>query len=514
MQVCLLSINCNDRQYGLGIYQLAAMVRRHRSGVAVRVLNHPVQTQARHLLFDVMREPARIYGFSVHHGHGPLALQIARDVRRLQPDAVIVMGGSDMAALEPDELEGCVDWCVVGEGEAAIVALVDATMAGEAPVPTAGLMRPRALTADMPLRMTQRKALDELPSPYLDGVFDAHDQFPTVYLETYRGCVWNCSFCYEGRGRKGIASYSRERIEAELDNLLTDPRVRRIEFYDTIFNVDPERTRWLLRLLIDRNRHGTTFIGEFMLEWLDDEEIELLGASGFEMIEVGLQSVNARTLKRSGRKTDLAAFDERARAVLGRTGVDLCIDAMYGLEDETLDDFIATVDHIGRLEGANGRRPTPILFTTRVHPGTRLHRKQAANFLLEAGTAATTLASPTLGLAETERFYAMFHGYLVLRATFGRAMNEVTGVFARLGGVPLTSLYETVAAVLKGHPATRLLFDQVDWSEFRSNRLLRFYLAAIEPDYVHTVAEALGVANRPLTAALQALIERRTAARG
>ena len=69
---------------------------------------------------------------------------VARDVRRLQPDAVIVMGGSDMAALNPEDLEGCVDWCVVGEGEAAILALVDAAFAGEAPVPTAGLMRPQA----------------------------------------------------------------------------------------------------------------------------------------------------------------------------------------------------------------------------------------------------------------------------------------------------------------------------------------------------------------------------------
>ena len=288
------------------------MVRRHRPGVAVRVLNHPVNTTARHLLFDLMREPALIYGFSVHHGHGPLAVQLARDVRRLQPDAVIVMGGSDMAALEPDDLEGCVDWCVVGEGEAAILSLIDATSAGKPPPPASGLVRPKALQVELPLRMAQRKALDELPSPYLDGVFDGHDRYPTVYLETYRGCVWNCSFCYEGRGRSRTASYSRERIEAELDHLLAEPRVRRIEFYDTIFNVDPERTRWLLRLLIERNRHGTRFIGEFMLEWLDDEEIELLGASGFEMIEVGLQSVNARTLKRSGRKTDLARVHERA----------------------------------------------------------------------------------------------------------------------------------------------------------------------------------------------------------
>ncbi|GAP36223.1 radical SAM protein [Piscinibacter sakaiensis] len=507
--LCLLSINCNDRHYGLGVYLLAAMVRRHRPEWPLRVLNLPVQTTPRQLLFELMAEPARVYGFSVHHGHGPLVLQLARDLRRLQPDAVIVVGGTDVVALDPDEMAADIDWCVVGEGEAPLLALLDAVARGQPPAAGQGLLRPRELHPGLPLRQAQREQLDELPSPYLDGVFDAHDRYPTVYVETYRGCVWNCSFCYEGRGRKRIASYSRGRIEAELGHLLADPRVRRIEFYDTIFNVERERTRWLLDFLIAHNRHGTRLIGEFMLEWLDDEEIARLDASGFEMIEVGLQSVKQRTLQRSGRKTDLARFDERARAVLSRTAVDLCIDAMYGLEDETLDDFLATVDHLGTLEGTNGRRPTPILFTTRVHPGTRLHRRRAIHMVLDGGQDGTPLASPSLSLAETEAFHALFHGYLVLRGTCPRTMNDISGVFARLGGVPLSRLHAGVARVLRRQPSTRLLFDQVDWTEFRANRLLRFYLSAIDRAYLHAVAEELGVADAPgLRAALQALIER------
>jgi radical SAM superfamily enzyme YgiQ (UPF0313 family) len=490
MRLCLLSINCNERHYSLGVYTLAAMLFRHHPDVTVRVLNHSVRTTPRHILFDVMSEPADVYGLSVHHGHGPLALTIARDIRRLIPNAVIVIGGTDVTAQAPESIDGLIDWCVIGEGETNLLHLLDALRNGTSPTTRAGLLRPRDAGFGVGAQQSQHTNLDDIPSPYLEEIFNEYERYPTIYLETYRGCIWNCNFCYEGRGRSRIASYSDNRIRAELTYLLKVRQVRQIEFYDTIFNVEPQRTLWLLNFLIEYRPTNTSFIGEFMLEWLSDEEIKLIGQANFKMIEVGLQSVKLQTLKRSGRKVNLQHFRDRALTVLERTNVDLCIDAMFGLENESLDDFIATVDYIGEIEGANGRRPTPILFTTNVHPATRLHRKSAEQMILDAGHIGTPLASNSLSLADTERFYEIFHGYLCLRSTFRATMNLLTGAF-RVAGVPLSQVYLGVARVLKAQASTRTLFEQVDWSEFRSNRLLRFYLSAIDLHYILAVAETL-----------------------
>jgi radical SAM superfamily enzyme YgiQ (UPF0313 family) len=501
VKLTLLSINCNHRHYSLGVYVLAAMVRQHLPEVAVRVRNHTVRATPRHLLFDTLAEPADVYGLSVHHGHGPKVVALARDIRRLQPGAVIVLGGVDVATLEGDHLVGCVDWCVVGEGEWALVHLLQALRRGEQPAPRPGLVRPgqtTELAAAAGTRLPQQTSLDDFPSPYLSGVFDAWDRHSTAYVETYRGCVWNCNFCHEGRGRSRIASYSEERIRAELSLLLARPEVRLIEFYDTIFNVEPARTRWLLQHLLAHNHRGVRFIGEFMLEWLADDEIELLGRAGFAMMEVGLQSVNQRTLRRSGRKTDLERFAERARAVLERTETDLCIDAMFGLDDETLDDFRATLDWIGHLEGANGRRPTPILFATYVHPATRLYRKKGDVMLLDADKGGRQLTTPTLALRDTERFYELFYGYLCLRATFPQTMNQVTGALLHHGGVELSQVYAGVARVLKADEGTRVLFEQADWTEFRSNPMLRMYIDAIDRGYLLAVADEMGAASQTL----------------
>jgi radical SAM superfamily enzyme YgiQ (UPF0313 family) len=419
---------------------------------------------------------------------------------------VIVFGGVDVAALEGEAIAEWVDWCVVGEGEWALVHLLEALRSGQTPEPRPGLVRPGQAATAAAARLPQPASLDDFPSPYLSGVFADYDSHPTVYVETYRGCVWNCNFCHEGRGRSRIASYSEARIRAELSLLLAQPQVRLIEFYDTIFNVEPARTRWLLQHLIADNQHGVRFIGEFMLEWLDDQEIELLGRARFSLMEVGLQSVLQRTLRRSGRKTDLERFAERARAVLERTEVDLCIDAMFGLEDETLDDFIATVDWIGRLEGANGRRPTPILFATHVHPATRLFRKKGELMLLDGAKGGRPLASPTLALRDTERFYELFYGYLCLRATFPRTMNQVTGALRRHADIELSGVYSGVATVLKADADTRVIFEQADWTEFRSNPMLRLYLDSIDRNYLLAVAATLGADGPELREALEECI--------
>lgn len=509
MKVTLLSINCNDRHYSLGTFTLAATARRHVPDVEVRVVNHSVLKTNRHILFDVLSPPSDVYGISVHHGHGPKVLELLRDLRRLQPHATVLLGGIDTIAQDPQTLERLVDFCIVGEGEWAFVHVLKALSLGAKPGPFEGLYRPADLARADGRKLVQHGELDDVPSPYLDGVFDAYGEYPTVYVETYRGCVWDCSFCYEGRGRRRTGGYSMARVHEELRYLLEIRKVPQIEFYDTIFNVNPERTRSLLEFLV-RHNQGTTFIGEFMLEWLDEELIELLGKAGFAMMEVGLQSVNEETLRKSGRKVDLARFRRNAEEVLDRTNVNLCIDAMYGLENDAFEDFRATVDYIGTLAGKNGRRPTPILFVTTVHPGTRLYAKGADGLALAGDHGGTVLASHSLTLDDTKRFYELFYGYLFLRGTFPRVMNDLTGALLRHSGLGLSSIYEALARFLREYPEGRMLLEQTDWTDFRANPLLRFFLSTIDRRYLLEVARRIGVDSLEALGEIEGLIERET----
>ena len=64
------------------------------------------------------------------------------------------------------------------------------------------------------------KDLDEIPSPYLNGMLDKFfDGKLTPFLETNRGCPFTCSFCHTGADyyHKLNKFFSEKRVQDEID---------------------------------------------------------------------------------------------------------------------------------------------------------------------------------------------------------------------------------------------------------------------------------------------------------
>src|SRR5262249_28970142 len=88
-----------------------------------------------------------------------------------------------------------------GEGEQTFAQLLLGLLGDDAPpVPVAGLYvpppsGPRFRPERAPAFREPLPSLDLLGSPYLAGILDAADE-EMLLLETTRGCVFNCKFCY------------------------------------------------------------------------------------------------------------------------------------------------------------------------------------------------------------------------------------------------------------------------------------------------------------------------------
>ena len=63
------------------------------------------------------------------------------------------------------------------------------------------------------------KDLNEIPSPYLNGMFDKFfDGKLTPFIETNRGCPFTCSFCHTGNGyHNKINKFTENRVKDEID---------------------------------------------------------------------------------------------------------------------------------------------------------------------------------------------------------------------------------------------------------------------------------------------------------
>jgi radical SAM superfamily enzyme YgiQ (UPF0313 family) len=320
------------------------------------------------------REPWLV-GFTCYLWNVERTLWVARELKCLRPGVRVVLGGPEVTADNAWLLEGAdYDFAVLGEGEQTFANLLLALLDDDLPpVPVAGLYvpaptAPRYRPDRLPTFRTPLPDLNRLGSPYLAGILDAAEE-RLLLLETTRGCVFRCKFCYYPKSydkqyylshESVLASlgYAGERGAAEV--VLLDPTLnQRKDFAD------------FLRLLARGNPgHRFTYFGELRAEGVTEETARLLRAANFTEVEVGLQSIQPEAMALMQRNNNLRAFERGARALLGQ-GIRVKVDLIVGLPGDT----VASVRrglHYLRDAGLSGDAQ---VFNLAVLPGTAFRQE-------------------------------------------------------------------------------------------------------------------------------------------
>ena len=142
----------------------------------------------------------------------PTVRSLAALLRERHPDAFIVIGGENATAFAPWILEQseAIDACVLGEGEATMVAILDRLSAGGSVAGLPGVACREAATgeivdAGLSIRLTKKELNATIPRPAWDLVpldkywehypfFGVHRGKAMQVLGT-RGCPYKCTFC-------------------------------------------------------------------------------------------------------------------------------------------------------------------------------------------------------------------------------------------------------------------------------------------------------------------------------
>jgi radical SAM superfamily enzyme YgiQ (UPF0313 family) len=224
----------------VGGYARARLGRR----IAVEVFRNPAE-----LAQAVACAPPDVLGFSHYIWNACLSSEFARRIKRMSPGTVVVMGGPHYP--EDGEQQRLflrarpeIDFYVHREGEIPFTGLLEALLdrdmspaafkAEGVRIPACHYVQGDALIAPPPGE--KLLDLDEVPSPYLSGLFDKffEDGSFSPLTQTKRGCPFACTFCVEGLefyNRLGRASpqrfgdelaYIAERIAPERVLMLAD----------------------------------------------------------------------------------------------------------------------------------------------------------------------------------------------------------------------------------------------------------------------------------------------------
>ncbi|HYG60553.1 MAG TPA: radical SAM protein, partial [Symbiobacteriaceae bacterium] len=284
------------------------------------------------------------------------ALVLARMLRARLPDAHIVMGGAFLASRRESIgarpwLFDVVDSMVVGEGETALLALVQALERGTGLDAVPNLLR-RVDGRVQPSAQQVVEDLDALGLPDYTGYEVGKYLVPAwdVLYDPTRGCHWNrCTFCTVSLSTRGAARQRKAvRIADDMQALCERYGTNVISFSTDAIPVP------LMRSVSEEIiRRGLTvgWSSEFTLDkGLDRPTLELFAAAGCLLLLFGFESASDRVV-RAMRKGTLVSRTERIIRDCAEVGIAVLLHVMVGFPGETEADLEQTLAFID----ANGR---------------------------------------------------------------------------------------------------------------------------------------------------------------
>ncbi len=300
----------------------------HRVAIADLILAHRNVRGTIETLVDDLRPD--LVGLSVMTFQRRTALNIAKLVRQLRPEARVVVGGYD-PSLAPDAYAASpdVDFIVRGEGEQTLSDLLRALESGGDCHDIAGLTyrsadglirnpdRAIARLATNPLRLPNRAARVLSGYTLLGRDVDV--------VETSRGCTFDCSFCsiIEMRGRN-FHTYPIERVMADVGDARSRG-TRTIFLVDDNITLDIRRFERLCQAIIDSGFDDVDYVVQAMTAPLAEHGATLaplMRRAGFRYVFLGIENVLDEDL------VFLKARAKNARRVNGRTVGNATIDAI------------------------------------------------------------------------------------------------------------------------------------------------------------------------------------------
>jgi anaerobic magnesium-protoporphyrin IX monomethyl ester cyclase len=238
-----------------------------------------------------------LIGFSVIAGPNMEgSISLSKEFRELLPGVKIAWGDVHPSVLpEQTIMPDYIDYVVVGAGEFTVLELVQHLETG---IPTLPEIKGLGYKTDGKPVINERrpfiKDLEALPDPawHLIDV----KKYSTPGLNTSRGCVNQCTFCYNKSYNQGYTGWvSSQKIIKQIDFLQEKYDIKYIRFNEDNFTFNRKRLREICNLLISRKRK---------IKWscdaradLSESDIALMAKSGCVDIGLGIESGSPRMLE-------------------------------------------------------------------------------------------------------------------------------------------------------------------------------------------------------------------------
>lgn len=284
---------------------------------------------------------ADVIAFSVYIWNINQTLVICENLKQLYPNIKIILGGPEVTYCSKELLEkyDFIDYIIIGEGEETFPKLINGEInnhvsyrkTDELIIGTIGIVEDTNLIPCI---------AEEIVKDY-DGKI--------VYIETVRGCPYNCTYCLSST-IKGIRPFDMDRVKSEL-LILMNAQVRLVKFVDRTFNYDKKRALEIWKFIL-KNNISSEFHFEISAHLIDEELLDFLKTvpKGVFRLEIGVQSTNEETIQAINRKTDFKVLSDVTRMIASYENIPMHLDLIAGLPYEGYERFKESFNDVYNLK--------------------------------------------------------------------------------------------------------------------------------------------------------------------
>lgn len=366
----------------LGLAYLAAYVI--NAGHSVKILDSEAEKSTYEDIYRICEQyKPDLVGIQTYCSNIFKANKVAAGIKNVI-DTKIVFGGAH-ATLNPKETvsDKNVDFVICGEGEEALVRLLDAIQLSEySRVPSLVYKEKGEIISNKPSAFI--KDIDNIPFParQLLPMDKYHSSANlrgkrTLNIMTSRGCPFRCAFCAGSLIFGKTHRYnSTKRVIEEIKLLIKDYNIDSLQFYDETFTVNKNRVIEMCEAMISEKLR-ITWSCFTRVNLVSGEILEKMKEAGCYLIFYGLESGVQRLLDLMDKGITL---DDSKRAIelTHKAGIETWASFILGYPSETIEDSNKTI------EFAINVNPTFVQFTYATpFPGTKLYEMAAKEGNLE-----------------------------------------------------------------------------------------------------------------------------------
>ena len=307
-----------------------------------------------------------LVAFSTYVWNHRYNYKLAHMIKVLNPKCLIVFGGPEPAIEDPRlfEKEPFMDLVIKMEGEVTFKRILEDFDSDYKHIPGLLINSPNGMinTGD-PKRINE---LDEIPSPYLTGIFDKIITENTniiwnATLETNRGCPYACTFCDWGSlTYNKVKKFDMQRVYDELDWI--GEHCGFVTITDANFGMFVERDNAIVDKLIEVQKKWDN-LKSFSMTWAKNQKNEVVDivkkliteSPNFgQGLTVSVQSMDQDVLENIKRRNlDQHKIDE-IFALCDKNNIPVYTELILGLPGETVESWKDAFWKIFRAGNHNG----------------------------------------------------------------------------------------------------------------------------------------------------------------